>query len=298
MLGARLIGVNSAITTPFKQNEELDEEALREEIRYQIRAGINGVVVNSTPGEISSLTIEERKRICEIAVEEVKDRAAIITDVGTPRTTWSIELAKHAEKVGTNFVMALTPWLLPQTDETIYNYYASLARELTEAPLILYNLPKYAGYNIPPELFRRLLSEYPDKIAGIKDTSGSIEKLRTYISAAQGKASVVVGDDKLLYPALNVGANGCISAMAACFPNLAVNMYEAFLVKDFKTAESIQKKFDAVKDIFHRFPYLGAQKGVQELQGRKSGFPRAPLRALTPVEKEELKAALTQLGLL
>lgn len=294
-----LTGVNSAITTPFKADESLDEPALRREIEYQVGSGVNGVVMCSTPGEISELSLEERKWICEIAVDQVVGRAAVIVDAGSPRTSWTIELVKHVEKTGVPFVMVLSPWLLPQTEKTLYNHYLKIATALKgDSKLILYNLPKYTNVSISPTLFQQLIQEFPDKIEGIKDTSGSMKALQAYIEAADGKARVVCGDDTMLLSALEIGADGCIAALAAFLPKQVLKMFELFREGEIEEAQKIQSTLTKIKEEFHKYPYLAAQKAAQTMLGRPSGHMRAPLVDLTEGEKRELRKNLVKLGVL
>lgn len=294
-----LVGVNSAITTPFKADESLDEPALRREIEYQVSSGVNGVVVCTTPGEISELSLEERKWICEIAVDQVNGRVAVILDAGSPRTSWTIELAKQAEKTGAPFVMVLSPWLLPQNERGLYTHYSKIATALKgDSKLIPYNLPKYTNVSIPPTLFQRLIKEFPRKIEGIKDTSGSMETLHAYIEAADGKARVVCGDDTMLLSALEIGADGCIAALAAFLPKQVLKMFELFRKGEIKGAREIQSTLTKIKEEFHKYPYLAAQKAAQTMLGRPSGHVRAPLVNLTEDEKGELRKNLVKLGVL
>jgi len=294
-----LEGVNSAITTPFKADETLDEKALRNEIEYQVRCGINGVVICSTPGEISVLSLEERKRICEIAVDQVDNRVALIVDAGSPRTNWTIQLATHAERTGAPFVMVLSPWLLPQNENTLLQHYSKIINALRgKSKVILYNLPKYTNVNVSTQLFQKLIQLFPERIEGIKDTSGSMATIQDYLFAAEGKARVVCGDDTSLLSALAVGADGCIAALAACLPKLVLKMFEAFKKGNIKDAQQIQHTLTRVKKEFNKYPYLAAQKVAQTLLGRPSGHMRAPLIDLTSAEKEELRKKLIQLDIL
>lgn len=294
-----LEGVNSAITTPFKADETLDEKALRNEIEYQVKCGVNGVVICSTPGEISVLSLEERKQICEIAVDQIDKRVALIVDTGSPRTNWTTHLAEHAERTGASFVMVLSPWLLPQNENTLLKHYSQIINALNgESKMILYNLPKYTNVNISPQLFQKLIKKFPERIEGIKDTSGSMGTIQDYIFVAEGKAKVVCGDDTALLSALAVGADGCIAALAALLPKMVLKMFKTFKSGNIKEAQQIQHTITRVKEEFHKYPYLAAQKAAQTMLGRPSGHMRAPLIDLTKAEKEELRKKLIQLGIL
>lgn len=295
----RLEGVNSAITTPFRADETLDEKALRNEIEYQVKCGVNGVVICSTPGEISVLSPEERKQICEIAVDQVDNRIAVIVDTGSPRTNWTIQLAEHAEGTGASFVMVLSPWLLPQNENTLLNHYSQIINTLKgESKVILYNLPKYTNVNLSPQLFQQLIKTFPERIEGIKDTSGSMATIQDYIFAADGNARVVCGDDTSLLSALAVGADGCIAALAAFLPEMVVKMFKTFKKGNIGDAQRIQHTLTRVKQEFHKYPYLAAQKAAQTMLGRPGGHVRAPLIDLNEAQKEELRKKLVQLGIL
>lgn len=288
-----LKGVNAAFTTPFKNDESIDEEALRRDVRYLVRAGVHGLVSCSTPGEMVLMTNEERKRIIQITVEESND-IPVIAECGCARTRDAVEMAKYAQDVGASAVMALTPWFYPQHPRDLKVHYRTIASAV-KVPVIAYNLPKYTGIKMDPDLVAELA--FHPNIRGFKDTSGDLIYFQELIEKAGDRVNFVMGADELVLPALAVGATGCITAMAACVPKMMLDLYNSFMRKDIKRAQKIQQKIISLKNEFRKMPYLGGQKLAQEAMGRTSGRTRMPLGPVSDAERTHLRRKMEKLGL-
>lgn len=289
-----LKGVNAAFTTPFKEDESLDEEALRRDIQYLVESGVHGLVACSTPGEMVLMSEEERRRVIQITVEESKG-VPVIAEVGCARTKDTIELAKFAEDVGASAAMAITPWFFPQHPRGLRMHYEMLADSI-DIPVIIYNLPKYTGVKLDPSLVD-VLAFHPN-ICGLKDTSGDLIYFQELIEKAGDRINFVCGADELIFPSLCVGATGCIAAMAACLPHMVLDLYNSFLKKDYERCKQIQLNLVRLKNEFRKVPYLYGQKLVQTWMGRPSGQTRMPLGPITGVERVLLRKGMKKAGLI
>lgn len=288
-----LKGVNAAFTTPFKEDESIDEEALRRDIQYLVEAGVHGLVACSTPGEMALMSGEERKRVIQITVEESKG-VPVIAEVGCTRTKDAVELAGFAEDVGAAAAMALTPWFFPQHPRGLRMHYETLADSI-DIPVIINNLPKYTGVKLDPSLVD-VLAFHPN-IRGL-NTSGDLIYFQELIEMAGDRINFACGDDELIFPALCVGASGCIAALAACLPQMVLEMYNSFLKKDYGRCRQIQLNLIRLKNEFRKVPYPYGQKLVQTLMGRPSGRTRMPLGPITGVERILLRKGMKKAGLI
>lgn len=289
-----LKGVNAAFTTPFKEDESIDEEALRRDIRYLVEAGVHGLVSCSTPGEMVLMTEEERKRVIQITVEESKG-VPVIAECGCARTKDAIAMAKYAKDVGAAAAMVLTPWFFPQHSRGLRMHYETIA-DSVDIPIIIYNLPKYTGVKLDPSLVD-VLAFHPN-IRGLKDTSGDLAYFQELIEKAGDRINLVTGADELILPSLAVGASGCITAIAACVPQMVLELYNAFLKKDLEHARKLQLNIIRLKSEFRKMPYLYGQKLAQEAMGRPSGRTRMPLGPITGVERVLLRKGMKKSGLI
>lgn len=239
------------------------------------------------------MTNEERKRVIEITVEE-SSGVPVIAECGCARTKDAVDMAKYAQDVGASAVMALTPWFYPQHPRDLRAHYRAIAGAV-KIPVIIYNLPKYTGVKMDPDLVAELAS-HPN-IRGFKDTSGDLIYFQELIGKAGDRMDFVVGADELVLPALAVGATGCITAMAACVPKMVLDLYNSFMKKDIKHAQKIQLGIIRLKNVFRKMPYLSGQKLAQETLGRPSGLTRMPLGRVTDAERDLIKKEIKKLGL-
>jgi len=292
--GFELKGVNAAFTTPFKEDESIDEEALRADIRYLVEAGVHGLVSCSTPGEMVLMSDDERKRTIQITVEESKG-VPVIAECGATRTKDAIELAKFSEDVGAAAAMVITPWFFPQHPRGLRMHYETIA-DAIGIPVIIYNLPKYTGVKLDSSLVD-VLAFHPN-ICALKDTSGDLTYFQELIEKAGDRINFVCGADELVYPALAVGASGCITAIAACVPQMVIDLYNSFLKKDFERCRKVQLDIIRLKNEFRKMPYLYGQKLCQSEMGRPSGQTRMPLGPITGVERILLRKGMKKSGLI
>jgi len=217
---------------------------------------------------------------------------------GAASTAETIELSRHAAAIGADAASVVTPYYYIYDMDSLFGHYAAVADSVPELSIVLYNNPNKANNSISPELFARL-RETCSNIIGVKDTSGSVQNLQEYIAAVDDETAVLTGSNTLILACLAVGAVGAISTVANCFPEIMVDMYEAFIGGDLATA---RRKQQLVHGIWHAFN-LGQWPGIQKLglQLRGRSFSRrvtSPLREPTRAEEERLRAALRELGVI
>lgn len=225
MNGMIFKGVVTALATPFK-NGEVDEEALRRHIRFQIQAGVQAVLPCGTTGESPTLSHDEHKRVLAIAVEEAQGKTKVLAGTGSNSTREAIELAVHAQKVGADGILSVTPYYNKPTQEGIFFHYQAIAKAM-DLPIILYNIPGRCGVNILPETIARMRENIPN-VSGVKEASGDLNQMIRTIVLCGPDFLVTSGDDGLTLPLLAVGGGGIISVASNLIPGPMVEMCQAW----------------------------------------------------------------------
>jgi 4-hydroxy-tetrahydrodipicolinate synthase len=287
-------GILPAIITPFDVEGNVDFDLLRDIVRFQIEKGVHGFFVCGTVGEGPLMSIEQRKSVAEAVVREAKGKVPVIVHVGTTNTAESVELAKHAESIEANAVGAVTPYFFKPDLEGLIMHYR-LISEAVRIPTFVYNIPQQTGFNLTPEIFRKLCSI--ENIHGIKDSSGSLSQIQEIIETAPKHVTVINGADDILLAALLVGVNAEISGVANVAPEILVELYENFREGNYKKALELQRKTNVLRRILYEWSSIPSIKAALELRGIKAGMPKKPLRPLKQEEISRLKDKLKALGL-
>lgn len=289
-------GILPAIVTPFDSNGNVDFEALRDVVRFQIEGGVHGFFVCGTIGEGALMSIEQRKAVAEAIIREASGKVPVIVHVGTTNTNESVELAMHAERIGAKAVGAITPYFFKPDIEGLIIHYQMIA-ESSHMPVFAYNIPQITGFNLTPEIFRRLC--VIEGIVGIKDSSGNLSQLQEIIETAPKPITVINGADDILLAALLVGASAEISGVANAAPELMVELYESFKENNIARALELQRKVNTLRRILYASgpSNIASIKAAMELRGVRAGLPRKPLRPLKSDEMARLKDKLSALNL-
>ncbi len=228
----KLQGVFTALVTPFTMGSEaVDEKALRNLVRLQLKGGVAGIVPCGTTGEASTLDYEEHERVIQIVIECVNGKVPVIAGTGSNSTKEAIELTEAAKKIGADMCLLTTPYYNKPTQEGLYWHYKKIAEEV-DIPLVLYNIPSRTGINMEPATVKRL-AEIPNIVA-IKEASGSLVQVAEIFRLVGRNFSILSGDDNLFLPMMSVGAVGVISVASNIIPEQM-----GFLYKDFKRKKTL-----------------------------------------------------------
>lgn len=233
-----IIGSMTALITPFK-NGKVDLQKYESLIKRQIAQGIDAVVPVGTTGESATLSHKEHKECIEVAVSACKgSKVKVIAGAGSNATHEACDIAKHAQDVGADGLLSVTPYYNKPTQEGLYQHYKAIAQSV-EIPLVLYNVPGRTGVDLLPETTIRLFDDIKN-IYAIKEATGSLERAISLIS--QRKDLVVMsGDDSVDFPMLVSGAKGVISVTANILPNLKSKLVKSVFEKDYETAKKINE---------------------------------------------------------
>jgi 4-hydroxy-tetrahydrodipicolinate synthase len=286
----------TTLLTPFDAAGDVDEAALRRLVDFQIESGVTRLCPTGVTGEAAALLDTERLRILEVVLDQAHGRALVIPDIGTECLARTLILAKEAERLGADAVLAFTPYLDPPTDEGLIRYYNTVADAVT-VPLFLHNLPGRTLVDIKPEQVS-VLASHPN-IAGMKEGNGDIVRLNRVLQVTRDLDFVVLsGNDFLALPAMLMGAHGHISVAGNVIPRQVAAIVGAALQGDFVTARDLYMKYSE----FYRAVYFAtnpiALKKAFSLAHFEVGDPRVPLTPLSEHLTKELEATMYAKGIL
>jgi 4-hydroxy-tetrahydrodipicolinate synthase len=287
----KLRGIITALVTPFSAGGNVDEAALEELVHFQVRSGVNGLFPLGTTGMGPAMEPDERKRVAEVVVDSTDGRIPVVVQVGDSNPNASIDLARHAEKIGADAVACLTPFYYHPGPESVIQCYRRLA-EATKIPVLVYNIPRNTGNNVDAKLLLQL-SQIPN-VVGIKDSSRDFSQLLDYLGTVPKDFTVINGTDSYLFSAFCAGVNAGVSATANPFPELFVQMYESYKSGDLESGQELQKKIHSLRDATSN-PPLAPLLEALKIRGLKSGSVRPPLRPMDSAEISTLRATISRL---
>ncbi|MEK7389448.1 MAG: 4-hydroxy-tetrahydrodipicolinate synthase [Elusimicrobiota bacterium] len=286
-------GCYVALTTPFDDHGRFDEAAFRRLIVRQIKSGIRGLVPCGSTGEAATLTHDEYRRAIEIACDESRGDVPVIAGIGSSATWKALESAREAESLGADALLALAPYYNKPTQEGLYQYFRSIARE-SRLPIVVYNIPGRTGVNISPKTLSRLVKDCPTIVA-VKEASGSLDQVSEIISLTPSGFSVLSGDDSLTLPMMAVGAKGVVSVAANVTPKLMQAMCAAFLANNPSKARSLHLKlFPLMRALFLETNPIPV-KAALGMMGLCRPHLRPPLTPLSAEHRPALNSILRTL---
>ena len=215
-----LKGLGTALVTPFKENFEVDYEALDRVLDTQIAGSVDYIVVLGTTGEAATLFAEEKKQVRRHIVEYVKGRIPLVLGLGGNNTmAVYFELREMEEELKRDYaaILSVCPYY-NKPNQTGLEMHFRIIAEASPVPVILYNVPGRTGVNLLPETVLRIYEAHPDKIIGIKEASGNIDQIKHLIDLSQGKLLVISGDDGIACEIMEAGGAGLISVASNAFP--------------------------------------------------------------------------------
>lgn len=288
-------GIIPAMVTPLTSDGKINVESLRKLTNHLIDGGVHGLFPVGSQGEFYALTFEEKKRTIEVVVEEARGRVPVYAGTGAITTREAISLTKMAESAGASAVSVVTPFFIRPTEAELMEYYVAIAKA-TRLPILLYNNVARTGVNISADFVVR--ASKVDNIVGVKDSSGDMTLTAEYIRRAGETFSVLAGRDTLIYGTLCYGGKGAIAATANVAPKMIVEIYEAFKAGDMKRSLDAQFRLAPLRLAFDLGTFPVVIKEALTLIGIEAGPGIAPVGAMKPEARAELKGVLKNMGLL
>ena len=287
-------GAMVAIVTPFKNNQ-IDKQALRELIEFQIANGTDAIVPCGTTGESATLTHEEHDRVIEITIAAVKKRVPVIAGTGSNNTAEALRLTRHAYEAGADGALIVSPYYNRPTQEGLYQHFKTIA-ESVPMPIIPYNIASRTGVNMLPELVARLARI--KNIVGIKEASGSIKQMSDVINLCGKDFAVLSGDDIFTMPLMAIGGAGIISVVSNVVPADMAGLVDACFAGDMAKAKSLHYKMSPLIDALFIEVNPVPVKAALALMGKIECEYRLPLCKMSDANQEKLKKVMTDYGLI
>ena len=286
----QLKGIITAMVTPFDEHQNINQKATKQLLNKLISKGVNGIFILGTNGEFHVLNDDEKVAFAEIVVKTVDKRVPVYIGTGGNSTKYVIELSKRMEKIGVDALSIITPFLVPIKQCELVAHYKCIAAHVN-LPIVLYNIPKNTGINIDPESVRELAKV--DNNIGIKDRSGDIYNMESYINASKGEEfAVLSGSDSLILKALKIGAVGAIAATSNLLTDIDVAIYQNFLKGDLDNAQKNQSAIEHLRVVLKLATIPSVLKRAVTLSGINVGAARYPVSATTIEIDQKIKEML------
>jgi 4-hydroxy-tetrahydrodipicolinate synthase len=291
--GSAFAGLSVAIVTPFRRGE-IDVPALRDQVEFQVAAGVTCLCPVGTTGESPTLSHEEHERVISEVVQAAAGRIKVMAGTGSNSTAEALRLTRWAAKEGADAALMVAPYYNKPTQEGFYEHYKAVA-EAVGIPICVYNIPGRTGKNIEPETIVRL-GELPN-ITMVKEATGSLDQASQILSAS--RLTLLSGDDSLTLPLMSVGGEGVISVVGNIVPRDMIALVEAFRRGDVPAAQAAHHKlFPLCRDMLGLATNPIPIKAAMKLLGRDTGELRLPMTPLDEAGMKRLRQTLAGYGLL
>jgi 4-hydroxy-tetrahydrodipicolinate synthase len=288
-------GCGTALVTPFRQDQSLDEPKLRDLVRRQIDAGIDFLVPCGTTGESPTLTRAEHLRVVEITVQEAAGKTPVLGGAGGYNTREVIELALDLKRIGADGILSVTPYYNKPTQEGLYQHYKAIAAAVP-LPIVVYSVQGRTGVNVEPATLARLAKI--ENIVGVKEASGNISQMANVIHEVPPGFHVLSGDDSITIPLMALGGRGIVSVVANEIPAEMTQLAQACLRNDFAAARQIQRRFLPLMNVNFVESNPIPVKAAMGLMGLLDPVFRLPLVPPSDSSLAKIEKVLESLGLL
>ena len=281
-------GYATAMVTPMTSTG-VDYDALTRFIEFQIENGINALVAVGTTGESATLTPEERSEVIRFTVKRVNGRVPVIAGTGTNNTQHVLEYTRRACSSGADAVLVVTPYYNKATQGGLIAHFSAVA-DVSEKPVILYNVPSRTGCNLLPATCAAL-AEHPN-IAAIKEANSDISKIVETFSLVGDRLDIYSGNDDQIVPILSMGGAGCISVLSNVIPAETVAITQRFFAGDVAGAAQLQCKYmPLIRALFCESNPIPVKAAMAAL-GYCDNYLRLPL---VPMEEDHYQGMLQRM---
>jgi 4-hydroxy-2-oxoglutarate aldolase len=291
----KLQGIFPALATPFDSEGNLYKVKVLHNVDKLNSVGLGGYTVCGSTAETPLLSVEERIELMTWVKEASAPGKTLIAGVGCESVHETLHLADRAAQIGYDAALVLTPFYYRgqmHRPETQALFFRSVA-DRCKIPVLLYNIPQVTGYDLPVETIAEL-SQHPN-IAGMKDSSGNVAKMKDVLAAVKSGFQVATGSGLTISESLKIGAAGAILAIANPLPYACVTIWEAFRTRQPEAAEDWQQRIaPAAKLIATQYGIPGL-KYAMDLNGYYGGPPRLPFVPPTEKAKAEIEQAFAGL---
>jgi len=284
-------GSNVALVTPFRNNK-LDVETYIKLIHFHIENGTNGLVPAGTTGESPTLSHQEHEKVIELCVSESKGKLPVIAGTGSNSTEEAISLTSHAEKIGADGALIVTPYYNKPTQEGLFQHYKAI-NDKCGIPIIIYNIPGRSVIDMSVDTMARLYEL--KNIIGVKDATGDLNRVDETLKKIGKDFIQLTGNDDNAFEFNKKGGVGAISVTANIAPKLCSD-FQKFSVSDSDNEKNEAERLNKILQPIHHSMFIESNpspvKYAAKLMGLCDDAVRLPLVAVTDTTKETIKKTL------
>jgi 4-hydroxy-tetrahydrodipicolinate synthase len=284
--------VLTATVTPFDADGSVDLDGYQELCAFLVDNGSDGVVVNGTTGEASSLSEDERVALIRAALEAIGDRATVVAGTGTNSTEHSIQLTEQAQEAGAHAVLVVTPYYNKPPQRGIVAHFEAVATA-TDLPVVAYNIPGRCVVNIEPETMAEL-AEIPN-VKAVKQSNADLEQARRIVELG---LDLYAGDDNLVLPFVELGGVGGVCVHTHIVGPQVKELIRRFRAGDFDAARQLDEELAAAYELIGVVTGPIQIKAALNLLGHEVGGVRLPLVEASEDEVAQIRDCLERLRLL
>lgn len=285
-----LKGIGVALVTPFRENGNIDFNALESIVKHIKNGNVDYIVVLGTTGEAPTLSLEETVAVTRSVREVVNGEIPLVLGMGGNNTSEIINRMQSTDLSGFSALLSVVPFYNKPNQEGMYRHYKTLS-EHSPLPLIIYNVPGRTGANILPPTILRLAKECPN-IIGVKEASGSIPAVSDIVYGKPDDFDVVSGDDALTLPMMAVGASGVISVVGNAFPKEFAELVHSAAAGDFAKARALHQRFNTLYKLMFAEGNPAGIKCALSCLGLAENNLRLPLVPVGAICRKQIEEAV------
>lgn len=288
-------GIFPPMLTMFDEEGNFNEEAQRKHTNFLIENGIHGLIPTGSTGEFIAMTLEERKKVVEVVVDEADGRVPVYAGTGHYSTDFTIELSRHAEQVGADGVMIITPYYLPRSEGEIYEHYR-LVSEAIDIPIMLYHNPHFSNVTLTDDFIQRCWED--GIIASVKEGEGEVYRINDLRYRCGENLGIFYGFDQCPLESFMMGADGWVAGTANLLPKEISLIYEYAQVDIEKAKEQwyrIKPYIDFITNV-EDGKWLHLLKAGLEMRGEQKTYPRKPAVSIEDELLNRLRKILEELA--
>ncbi len=291
-------GSITPLPTPFcNDGAEVDTDALRRLVAFQLDNGTHGLSCTGTTGEPTSLSLDERKLVIRTLVETVAGRVPVLAGTGSNYTAETVELSRYAKQVGADGVLCVAPYHVKPSQQGLFEHFTSIARAIDGLPMMLYNIPGRAGVNIEPATQKRIHEACPN-VFGIKEANVNYVQVSWNLKTVGRHWGVYSGIETLCYPMLAVGGSGHVSATGNVAPRECAELYELVKAGRWEDAIDLHYRMFELNDVLFIETNPGPMKFLLGRMGLIEPTLRLPMVQPGPANQAEIIRVAEAYGIL
>ncbi len=281
----KFTGVFPAFYACYDDEGAISKERAARLAEYYLSLGIPGLYVTGSSGECVFHTVEERKATLEAVMEAVGSKMTIIAHIAAPATRDSIELARHAEKLGVDAIAMVPGFYYGLSEAVVQKYWTDVLEATEQVPMFIYNIPGTTnGFNLSPELLLKMMET--GRIAGVKNSSGSVQDILKFRMAGGEDLAIFNGPDEQYLAGRMMGASGGIGGTYGYSPELFLKLEQCIAAGEIEKASALQKEITRlIYAMLKTGSLYAAAKEILRLRGIEIGDVRAPFLSLGDQQK-------------